>query len=140
MASYMLNVWAMPQASDIFHHKLSHLFPIMADDISKIKDNYNMRSIRPPVHGDEREYTNLGEMFETFLKEFTEVYGMVKMTYKIAEENDDLNVKADLIKFIQKFNVIMGQVMVLRDKAIQMPTSYDTFDRHITSWGIVGLE
>ena len=39
--SVMLNDWAMVQASDIIHHRLAHLFPLMADMVSEIKDNYD---------------------------------------------------------------------------------------------------
>lgn len=140
VASLMLNVWTMPQASDIVHHKISHLMPLLADDISAIKDNYNMTSGRPEVHRDYRTYTDLSDMFETVLKEFGEVYEMIKMVDGIAHETGDFNVHGDLVKFIQKFNIVIGQVITLRDKAMQMPTGYDQFDRHITSWGIVGLD
>jgi len=140
VASIMLNTWSMPQASDIVHHKLSHLMPLLADDISAIKDNYNMTSGRPEVHKDYRTYTDLGNMFETVLKEFGEVYEMIKMCDGIAHENGDFNVHGDLVKFIQKFNIVIGQVITLRDKAVQMPTSYWVYDDYISAWGINGLD
>ena len=43
--SVMLNDWAMVQASDIIHHRLAHLFPLMADMVSEIKDNYDESSV-----------------------------------------------------------------------------------------------
>ena len=134
--SYMLNVWAMPQASAICHSNLAHTAPVMADFLSEIKDNYNIRSIRPAVHEDKREYTNLADMFETILKEYSDTYEMIKMTDKVAHEHDDFAVHADLVKFTNLFNKVIGVVITLRDKSVQMPTDYDIFDRHITSWGV----
>lgn len=139
-SSIMINKWSMPQAGDIVHHKLSHLMPLLADDISKIQDNYNVVTYRPEVHRDFRDYNNLSDMFETMLKEFSEIYEMIKLTIDVALTHKDYNVHSDLIEFIRKFNIVMAQMITLRDKSIQMPTSYDTFDRHISSWGIVGLD
>lgn len=140
MSSILLNDFSMPQASDILHHKIAHLMPLMADLISEIKDNYNVSSIRPEVHRDSRTYSDLKEMFETLLSEYTEVYEMIKMTHEISLNNKDLNVCSELLNFTRNFNIVMGQIITLRDKAVQMPTDFDRFDRHITSWGIVGLE
>lgn len=139
MVSVMLNDFCMPQANKIIHHRLAHLMPLMADMISEIKDNYNVSSIRPEVHRDSRTYSNLKDMFETLLKEFEEVYEMIKMTCDISDLNKDLNVKSDLIDFIRKFNMVIGQIITLKDKAIQMPDDFNKFDRYIDDWGIVGL-
>jgi hypothetical protein len=140
VVSVMLNDFSMPQASDIVHHKIAHLTPLLADKISEIKDNYNVSSIRPEVHRDDRNYSDLEVMFKTVLEEFEGVYEMIKMCYDTAHTHGDLNVCADLMKFIPKFSVVIGQIITLRDKAVQMPTGFDTFDRHITSWKIDGLE
>ena len=43
--SYMLNVWCMPNASETIHINLAHTFPLMADKISEIKDNYDDTAI-----------------------------------------------------------------------------------------------
>ncbi|MGL5767094.1 MAG: hypothetical protein ACRCX8_15775 [Sarcina sp.] len=137
--SIMTNKWCMPNASDIVHHKLAHLFPLMADDITAIKDRYNLSSVYPETHRDDRDYTDLADMFETLLGEYGEVYEMIKMVNSLAHTHGDLNVHADLVKVTQDYNVVMEQVITLRDKAVQMPTCYDTFDRHISSWKIDGL-
>ena len=57
--SYMLNEWCMPNASNIIHHNLAHGFPIMADMISEIKDNYDERSTRMALPNHDEEYNNL---------------------------------------------------------------------------------
>lgn len=140
VASVMLNKWAMVQASDIVHHKISHLMPIMADLISEMKDDYNESSTRPPVHEDNRDYNNLLDMFDTVLKEFGEVYTMIKMCNRIAIEYEDFNIHAGLVDFMQKFNKVIGQVITLRDKAEQMPEDYARYDEYSSNWGIVGLD
>lgn len=138
--SYMLNEWAMPNANNIIHHKICHLFPLMADDISAIKDNYDMRSIRPEVPEHSETYSNLAEMFDRIYDEMEATYTMIKMANKTAMENGDINVYADLVGFISKFNIVIGQIITLMNKAHQMPNDYDTFDNRIDKWGINGLD
>lgn len=139
MCSVMLNTWAMPNASELIHTNLAHLMPVMADDISKIKDNYNIPSTRYAVHEDKRDYTNLQHMFDTLFDEFDNVYNIISLTIEAAIEHRDYNVQADLLQFMSKFNKVIGVVMTLSDKAKQMPTNYDTFDERIGKWGIDGL-
>jgi len=138
--SWMQNVWSMPRAAEIIHHRLAHTMPLMADSLTEIKDNYNMTSTYPQTHADSREYKDLLDMFQTVLNEFSEVYTMINMVRKTVLDHEDFNVLVDLHEFMRQYNKIMGQIYTLKDKAEQMPDRFDKFDRHITSWGITGLE
>ncbi len=140
VVSVMQNDFSMPNASEIIHLKLSHAMPLVADEVSKIKDNYNLSSIRPEVHKDDRKYSNLSDMFETVLKEFSEVYEIMNKVIDIAIAHRDRNVTSDMYRIFRKYNVIMGQVNTLYDKAQQMPTDFDKFDFNISAWGIKGVK
>lgn len=140
IASLMQNEYAMPNASSEFHHKIAHAYPLIADRVTEIKDRWNMSSIYDQTHRDDRTYTNLEDMFNSFLNENIEAYSMIKLTYNIACENGDFNVQADLIGFMQMFNKIIAQIITLHDKAQQMPTEYARFDQYFDKFGIVGLE
>lgn len=139
MVSIMQNKFAMPNAANIIHHRIAHLYPLLADKISEIKDKYNMSSVYPETHRDGRDYKNTNDMFDTLLNENLDVYKMIKYTYQIAQENGDLNVCAELIDFINKFNTVVGQIYTLRDKGLELTDSFDQFDDHIDEYGIVGL-
>lgn len=138
--SWMQNVWSMPQAADIIHHKLAHLFPLFADKVTEIKDQYNMTSVYPETHRDNREYQNLNDMFTTVFEECAEVYTMMKMVKKTTKEHDDFNVLVGLHEIMRQYNIVMGQVYTLKDKAEQLSNDYDEYDRHIKSWGIDGVD
>ena len=71
--------------------------------------------------------------------EVLDFYEMIKMVYKIAEEENDFNTMAMLIDFMNKLTIVVSQMYTLKDKAEQMPTDWDTFDNHISQWGINGL-
>lgn len=139
MVSIMQNTWSMPHAADIIHHKIAHLYPLLADKITEIKDRYNLTSIYPATHKGDEDYTNLEDMFTTLYEENAQLYGIIKDVNKIAINNDDFNVHADLVNIMQLFNELMGQIITLRDKSVQIPEDYVTFDRYIKSWGITGL-
>ena len=138
--SVMQNVFSMPQASDIIHHNLAHLWPLIADEISGFKDQYNVLTYYPETHGDGRTYDNLLSMWETMLGEIEDFYEMIRMTYKVAKENDDFNACAFLMRLMRILSIVISQVITLRDKAKEMPTDYDSYDRHISSWGIDGVD
>lgn len=138
--SIMQNKWCMPQASDIIHHKLAHLFPALADIISGFKDDCNVTTVYPETHKDDRDYSNLLAMMTILRNEVVDFYEMIKMVYKIADEENDFNAKVMLIDFMNKLTKVISQMNTLKDKAEQMPTGWDLFDNHISSWGINGLD
>ena len=135
----MLNDWAMVQASDIIHHKLAHLFPLMADMVSEIKDNYDESSVRPELQAHTETYDNLAEMFDRLLDECVATYDMIRLVNKCALEHNDFNVHVELTALMRSFNKIIGQMLTLNNKAHQIE-DFDTFDFRIKDWGIVGLE
>lgn len=137
--SIMQNKWCMPHAADIIHHNLAHLFPLLADVISGFKDNWNVTTVYPETHKDDRDYDNLLSMMTILKNEILDFYEMIKMTYKLAEEENDFNAMAMLIDLMNKLTIVVAQVFTLYDKAEQMPTDFDVFDNHISQWGIKGL-
>ena len=137
--SFMLNEWAMVQASEIVHLRLAHATPLLADRISEIKDDYDERSIRPEVPEHREQYGSLKDMFDTIYDEFEATYHMIVLTNKIALEEGDINVHAGLMEFMRAFNKVIGQIITLKNKADQ-GLDFDTFDFRIKDWGIVGLE
>lgn len=137
--SVLNNDFTMPNASKYIHN-LAHNCNGLADVVSEIKDNYNLSSIRPEVHKDDRNYSNLSDMFSTVLKEFSEVYEIMNKVVDIAIAHRDRNVTSDMYRLFRKYNIIMGQVNTLNDKAQQMPTDFDKFDFNISKWGIKGVK
>ena len=129
----------MVQASDIIHHKLAHLFPLMADMVSEIKDNYDESSVRPELQAHTETYDNLAEMFDRLLDECVATYDMIRLVNKCALEHNDFNVHVELTALMRSFNKIIGQMLTLNNKAHQIE-DFDTFDFRIKDWGIVGLE
>lgn len=138
--TWMENKWTMPQATDIVHHKLAHLQPLLADIVTDIKSQWNFVSAYPETHREDRRFENLEEMYQILLDEFIGVYNIIRWVFKIAFDHFDLNVMAGLMRLQFRYNELMPQIYTLRDKSQEMPDKYDKFDRHITSWGVEGLD
>lgn len=138
--SIMQNVFSMPQAADIVHHNIAHAWPLISDEVSGFKDQWNVPSYYPETHGDNRTYTNLQDMMETLLKETEDAYKAIVMAYQVAKDNKDLNACAFLMRLTRIMSIMIGQIYTLRDKAVQMPTDFDSYDAHIDDWGIVGVD
>lgn len=137
--SIMQNAWAMPNASDIIHHRLAHLFPLLGDYVSEIKDKCNLTSIYPETHRDAREYINLEDMMSTLLNEVTDVYKIINDVNEIAKKNGDFIVHSELVILMNLYSDVIAQVTTLYEKSQQLPTDYVTYDRHIGSWKIDGI-
>ena len=75
------------KCGNIIHHNLAHLFPLLADLISGFKDSWNLTTVYPETHKDDRDYVNLLNMMTVLWEEVLD-YEMIKMVYKIAEEED----------------------------------------------------
>lgn len=132
--------FAMPNAANIIHYRLAHLWPLMADVVSDFKHQWNVTTVYPETHRDARDYQNLEDMMAALLKETLDVYEIIKQAYAIAKEESDFNANAMLQELMRDMNKVVAQVVVLDDKAKQIPTDFDNYDRHIDSWGIVGIE
>lgn len=137
--SYMLNEWAMVNSSQVIHQNLAHLFPVLADKVSEIKDDFDERSVRPEVPEHKEAYKDLADMFDRLLDECVATYNMIKIVNTTAVESGDLNVHVGLISLVGDFNKVIGQVITLNNKAHQLVNNPDMFDFHINSWGISGV-
>ena len=74
------------------------------------------------------------------LRETLDLYQVIKQTYYIAKEEKDFNANAMLQDLLEDMNRVVAQMMLLDDEREQRPREYDKYDRHIGSWGMVGLE
>lgn len=109
--------WALNNFNKIFHHGLAHLYPLLADLIADILLRYNIAPKYYQTPKDVREYASLLDFFNTNINEHVETYELLKDAINTATVNGDLNVEADLKRFLRIWNKFMEQSIVLRDKA-----------------------
>nr|DAH50349.1 MAG TPA: hypothetical protein [Caudoviricetes sp.] len=109
--------WALNHFSEVFHHGLAHLYPLLADVVADIELRYNVVPKYYTTQKDTRIYGSMLEFFNININEHIETYGIIKDAINTATVNGDLNVEADLKSLLRQFNHFMEQAILLRDKA-----------------------
>lgn len=92
---YQLDVkFVMPRTTEIFHHKFSHVFPVLADNITDYASERNVYFHRPVVPENRKEYQNLttafGDLFD-FMKDFEQA--IIDIMDVCIEDNDKMTRK-----------------------------------------------
>lgn len=139
MCSVLLNKWSMLRTEQLLHHNHAHIYPLLADIWSDFKSDYNIPTVYPETHKDDRDYNSLLDMMETYLKEVGDVYSMIKITYNIAKDEGDLNACAMIMDFMPKMTEMISQVITLRDKAEQIE-DFARYDEYVKNWEINGVQ
>ena len=109
--------WAFDNFVSVFHSKLAHLYPLLADKIGDILLRYNIAPKYYETKRDTRTYSGMLDFFEANLNEHIETYELIKSAIQTAIDNGDLNVETDLKQFLRLWNKFMNQSILLRDKA-----------------------
>lgn len=101
-AVYQLSVkFVMPNVTEIVHHKFAHELPLLADNISDYADSRNVYLYRPVVPKQDKEYSNIKDIFEDLLKYMTDLESLVKTTIRECDRLDDLTTKVFLDSFLR---------------------------------------
>lgn len=109
--------FACNQTSNLIHHHIAHYFPNLSDKIGELcLERYNISVVygeTPSAYGDYNSLTQIIEMLEKRVKDFQTMFmGLCKIAY----ENNDINVYADLMDLLRQYNFIVEQVILLNDK------------------------
>lgn len=121
-------------ASQILHEGLAHKYPLLADNVNSILEMYNEDVVYLDTPKDDREYESLSDIFQSILDENIKLYELIKSVHKVAKEEDDYNVCSHMSNFMRTINEYMAQVILLRDKAVQMNDNPALFDFSISTF------
>jgi len=126
------------KSSKIIHLQFSHKFPLLADQISDIQDNFNVLSDYLETPTDITIYTSLLEMFQRTLDNVLEANDLITGAIEIAIEEGDYNVEASLKEFLSTTYIkYIQQAIILRDKAKLYGDNILDFDRDIETFFIL---
>ena len=107
-----------PKTSVLLHHHIAHYFPAVADTIGeKTLERYNISvkygATQPPFEISGLSLKGIIAKFEEMCVDFQ---SMLMATIKIALENNDIHVYADLLDILEDYNEIVEQIILVRDK------------------------
>lgn len=138
LVSNMAINWSMYKATNLIHHNLAHLYPLIADKFSDIQQKFNERTFYLDTPGDTTEYSSLEEGFQRALDELMITNDTIIDAIEIAKEEGDINVKVLLEDELEDMTQVIEQHILLRDKAKQYGDNYKSFDKHIDAFFFLG--
>lgn len=129
-----------PQAAKLLHQHVAHYFPAVADVIGeKTLERYNISvaygETKPPIEP-EKNIIDIATKFEEMGLDFQ---SMLMATIKIAFEENDFHVYADLLDILAEYNKIVEQLILVKDKA-ERYSDVMSFDHDIPDFWILGEE
>ena len=126
------------KSSKILHLQFSHKFPLLADMISEIQDNFNVLTDYLDTPTDTTIYNSLLEIFDRVLENVLIANDLITTAISIASDEEDINVKSSLEKFLaDTFIKYINQAIILRDKAKLYGDDVLRFDNDIDTFFIL---
>lgn len=104
-------------SADLIHHGIAHWFTALADDIGeKCLERYNIPVIYPATPAGDIQYGKANELIRHIMSTCIEFQTLMMGCCKVAFENNDIHVYADLLDMLEGVNEIVEQTVLLYDK------------------------
>ena len=107
----------MPNTADAIHHKLAHLYPLLADKISDYMDSRNCTTIYGETVKGDQTYDDYVECFRKMLEIHLELESLTRESIVLAQSSNDYATKVYLEKFLLDLIPITQSIMTLVDKS-----------------------
>lgn len=141
MCSILSVTFVMPITSNILHHNLAHLYPLLADDISDYMDSRDCTTIYGETPIGDQEYDTVLDCFNKILEINLRLESLIKESIVLAQSINDYSTKVYLERFLLKILPITKDILLLLDKAEMYGNSDMSLmklDHDIVSFGIFG--
>lgn len=128
--------FVMPITADLCHHGLAHYFPRLADEIGeKALERYNILVEYGATPEAVFKYDDAVALIDDMAVHIVEVQTMFMGVCKIALDNNDIHVYADLLDMLEDVNEVVGQALLLADKVKLYDGNMMAFDKDVgTFW------
>lgn len=132
MKSVLLADLSYNETSDVVHKFIAHYFSNgIGDALSeKCLERYNISVVFGGIPTMDKQYSSVDEILEELLDLVIDYQNSLSGCIKIAVVNEDRNISSDLIDFMQDYNQIVDQCILMVDK-IHMYKDNPSFDAHI---------
>ena len=141
MCSILSVTFVMPITSNILHHKLAHLYPVLADDISDYMDARDCTTVYGETPKGDQDYDTALDCFNKMLEINLKLESLVKDSITLAQNINDYSTKVMLEQFMLKITPITKDILLLVDKAEMYgdgDTSMMKFDHDMPSFNVFG--
>lgn len=142
MVSVLGVEFACNQAANLIHHNIAHYFPQLSDKIGELAlERYNISVMYGETPSGAERFGTATEIILELEKRVLAFQSMFMGVCKIAMNNNDIHVYADLLPLLTDYNRIVEQCILLSDKiGYYKEDKLMEFDHDISHFWILGEE
>ena len=130
--------FAYNNTANLVHQGIAHYYPMLADSLGeRCLERYNIPVYYAATPEGGQDYTSVTEIIKDLEKVNIKFQAMMMGCAKIAFENNDIHVYADLLDLLGDVNKIVTQVILLADK-IDIYGDNPAYDHDIPDFWILG--
>ena len=122
--------FAYNNTANLVHQGIAHYYPMLADSLGeRCLERYNIPVYYAATPEGGQDYTSVTEIIKDLEKVNIEFQTKMMGCCKVAFENNDIHVYAELLDLLEDVNKIVEQVILLSDK-IDVYKHYVSYDAH----------
>ena len=130
--------FAYNNTANLVHQGIAHYYPMLADSLGeRCLERYNIPVYYASTPEGGQDYTSVTEIIKDLEKVNIEFQTKMMGCCKVAFENNDIHVYAELLDLLEDVNKIVEQVILLSDK-IDVYKDNPSYDHHISSFWVLG--
>ena len=130
--------FAYNNTANLVHQGIAHYYPMLADSLGeRCLERYNIPVYYAATPEGGQDYTSVTEIIKDLEKVNIEFQTKMMGCCKVAFENNDIHVYAELLDLLEDVNKIVEQVILLSDK-IDVYKDNPSYDRHVSSFWVLG--
>ena len=130
--------FAYNNTASLVHQGIAHYYPMLADSLGeRCLERYNIPVYYAATPEGGQDYTSVTEIIKDLEKVNIEFQTKMMGCCKVAFENNDIHVYAELLDLLEDVNKIVEQVILLSDK-IDVYKDNPSYDNHVTGFWILG--
>ena len=130
--------FAYNNTADLIHQGIAHYYPNLADMLGeKCLERYNIPVYYSATPAGGQKYQSVREIIADLEDKNIEFQTMMMGCCKIAFDNNDIHVYAELLDLLKDVNKIVEQVILLKDK-IDIYKDNPSYDSHVYKFWILG--
>lgn len=130
--------FAMNQLANLLHHGLAHAYPAISDTTGeKCLEAYNIPIVYGETPRGDEDYSTVAECIHEINRRTIDFQTLTIGVCKIARDNNDIQVYADMLDILKKINEYVAQTILLEDKIEVYSNNIGAYDHDCKDFWIL---
>lgn len=117
ICSILSVTFVMPITSNIIHHKLAHIYPLLADDVTDYMDSRDCTSIYGATPAGDQMYDTYLDCFNKLLENHLKLEELIYEAINKCISANDYSTKVFLESYLRKVTKVTSDILLLVSKA-----------------------